>query len=235
MQPKLDSESLYRGDFVKRDQKSLRNRELRQCPVGEKARNPGQNRVKSRESRGSFGPSTLTIRTTRTTPATTASGMSWRLQSADQLPGSNTRESNTRGGIQMTTPKKTAAIYSRYSSEKQNFRSIADQVTLCKTYAKREGFDVVQEFSDRAKSGATLFERDGVLELMVAAKARKFDAIIVENLDRLSRSPVDLPALFRKLTFLRHRSAHRQRRHDHPNACRLSRHGGCDVSQRPWR
>jgi len=100
----------------------------------------------------------------------------------------------------MTKPK-TAAIYARFSSDRQNDRSIGDQVSLCKTYAKREHFEVVQEFSDRAKSGATLFERDGLLELMTAAKARKFDAIIVESLDRLSRDTEDLAGLFKKLTF----------------------------------
>jgi site-specific DNA recombinase len=40
-----------------------------------------------------------------------------------------------------------------------------------------------------------------LLELTLAAKARKFNAIIVESLDRLSRDQADLAGLFKKLKF----------------------------------
>jgi site-specific DNA recombinase len=58
---------------------------------------------------------------------------------------------------------------------------------------------IVIRFSDRAKSGSTLFDRDGLLDLMAAAKARKFDTVIVESLDRLSRDQEDLAGLFKRL------------------------------------
>lgn len=97
--------------------------------------------------------------------------------------------------------QKSAALYARYSSDMQKDRSIDDQFALCATYAGREGFKVISQFADRAKSSATLFDRDNLLELMQAAKARKFEAIIVENLDRLSRDQEDLAGLFKKLKF----------------------------------
>src|SRR6476469_6804322 len=103
------------------------------------------------------------------------------------------RTSTVRGrskrGTPVTTNQKTAALYSRFSSDLQNDRSIEDQFAVCRTYAAREGFNIVREFEDRAKTSATLFDRDGFLELMHEAKAHKFDIVIVESLDRVSRDP----------------------------------------------
>jgi site-specific DNA recombinase len=96
---------------------------------------------------------------------------------------------------------RTTAIYARFSSDLQKDVSIDDQFALCETYAKREGLKVISRFSDRAKSGSSLFDRDQLLELMIAAKARKFNAIVVESLDRLSRDQADLAGLFKKLKF----------------------------------
>jgi site-specific DNA recombinase len=101
----------------------------------------------------------------------------------------------------MTTKQKTAALYARFSSDLQKDRSLDDQFAVCETYAKREDFKVISTFHDRAKSGATLFDRDGLLDLMTAAKARKFNAVIVENLDRLSRDQEDLAGIYKKLEF----------------------------------
>jgi DNA invertase Pin-like site-specific DNA recombinase len=97
------------------------------------------------------------------------------------------------------TKQKTAALYARFSSDLQKDRSIDDQLALCETYAKREGVKIVNKFSDRAKSGSTLFDRDGLLELMTAAKRREFNVVIVESLDRLSRDQEDLAGLFKRL------------------------------------
>jgi site-specific DNA recombinase len=98
-----------------------------------------------------------------------------------------------------TTKPRTAAVYARFSSDLQKDRSITDQIAVCETYAKREGIKVVAQFSDKAKSGASLFDRDGLMDLRNAAKRKEFDAIIVENLDRLSRDTEDLAGLFKRL------------------------------------
>jgi site-specific DNA recombinase len=99
------------------------------------------------------------------------------------------------------TPAKTAAVYARYSSDLQKDRSIADQLLICRKLASREGLRVVEEHSDRAKSGASMVERDGFLELMAAAKARRFNVLIVESLDRVSRDQADLAGVYKRLTF----------------------------------
>ncbi|MER8761986.1 MULTISPECIES: recombinase family protein [unclassified Mesorhizobium] len=95
-----------------------------------------------------------------------------------------------------------AAIYARYSTDLQSERSIADQVTLCRAYAVREGYDVVKEYSDAAKSGASMHNREGVRDLMADALMGEFDTVIVEELDRLSRDMEDLAGTFKRLSFL---------------------------------
>jgi len=94
-----------------------------------------------------------------------------------------------------------AALYARFSSDLQKDRSIDDQLALCRVHAQRESLKVVATFADRAKSGATLFDRQQLWELMQAAKRREFDVVVVEALDRLSRDQEDLPGIYKRLEF----------------------------------
>jgi site-specific DNA recombinase len=84
------------------------------------------------------------------------------------------------------------AIYARFSTDLQNDRSIDDQLALCRTYAEREGLDVVATFDDRARSGGPVLVREGLLRLMDKAREHEFDVLVVEALDRLSRDMEDL-------------------------------------------
>lgn len=93
------------------------------------------------------------------------------------------------------------AIYARYSTELQNEKSIEDQVALCRAHAAREGLEIVQVYSDRARSGASLIGRDGILELLLAAKSRAFDVVLTESLDRISRDQQDLLGVYKQLDF----------------------------------
>ncbi|WP_227287915.1 recombinase family protein [Boseongicola sp. H5] len=95
-----------------------------------------------------------------------------------------------------------AAIYARYSTDLQSERSIEDQIALCQTYAKREGLHVAASYQDAAQSGASVLGRDGLLDLLDAARRGSFDIIIVEALDRLSRDMEDLAGLHKRLSFL---------------------------------
>jgi site-specific DNA recombinase len=99
------------------------------------------------------------------------------------------------------TKQKTAVAYARFSSDIQKDSSIDDQIGLCEQIARREGYKIVKVYSDRAKSGASMFERDGLLAMMQAAKGRSFDAIIVEGQDRLSRDEEDMAGIFKRLVF----------------------------------
>jgi site-specific DNA recombinase len=95
-----------------------------------------------------------------------------------------------------------AAIYARFSSDPQDLRSIADQVDLARRYAEARSLNVVEVYNDAAISGASTLNRPGLLRLIADAQARKFDVIVTESLDRLSRSQADIAALYERLQFL---------------------------------
>lgn len=88
---------------------------------------------------------------------------------------------------------RTAVIYARYSSIMQHGSSIDGQVLLCRKMAEREGLTVVQVFEDRAKSGQSEAGRDGWAAMQAGIRRRAFDVVIVEDLNRASRSPSDAP------------------------------------------
>lgn len=85
-----------------------------------------------------------------------------------------------------------AVIYSRFSSEKQSETSLQDQERICAARAARDGLEVTERFSDEGVSGSTpLASRPGGRGLLAAMFAKRFDVLIVEGLDRLSRDQVE--------------------------------------------
>ncbi len=96
---------------------------------------------------------------------------------------------------------KRAAIYARYSSDKQNDRSAADQIALCEAFAKRENIEIVGRYADEAVSGASVVNRPGLSRLLSAAASGVFDIVLCEALDRLSRHQADIHAIRRDLAF----------------------------------
>jgi site-specific DNA recombinase len=79
-----------------------------------------------------------------------------------------------------------AALYARFSTEKQSEASIDDQFRVCERIAVHEGFQVVSRFSDAAVSGGTT-SRPGYQSLLRAARRREFNVIIAEDSSRLWR------------------------------------------------
>lgn len=94
-----------------------------------------------------------------------------------------------------------AAIYARFSTDLQSERSIEDQIALCRSYAEREAMTIVATFDDKARSGASIIGRDGLMRLMDQSREGTFDIVIVEALDRLSRDMEDLAGIHKRLTF----------------------------------
>lgn len=92
-----------------------------------------------------------------------------------------------------------AVTYSRFSTDRQNESSIADQMRVCSEYAQRQGFSVTDQYDDQGISGAALGNRPGVLRLMEAALGRRFDVLLVMDLSRLSRSNADLSKMIDRL------------------------------------
>jgi site-specific DNA recombinase len=97
--------------------------------------------------------------------------------------------------------QKIAAIYSRFSSDEQKESSIDDQITDCKSLADREGYKVDRQliFTDKAKSGTSRFDRDGMADLIDAIRARKFDVLLCESQSRLARDIEDYAFLSKRL------------------------------------
>lgn len=92
------------------------------------------------------------------------------------------------------------AIYARYSTDLQSDSSIEDQIRVCKEYAEREGWEVVQTYKDRAQSGASLM-RPAIQSLLEDARAGDFELILSEALDRISRDQADIAAIYRDMSF----------------------------------
>jgi DNA invertase Pin-like site-specific DNA recombinase len=102
----------------------------------------------------------------------------------------------------MSRQRKRAAIYARFSTDLQRDKSIDDQVALCTTHAAREGLNVTRTYSDRARTSSTMIGRDGLQDLLADAREDRFDVVVVEALDRLSRDQGDLAAIWKRLEFL---------------------------------
>src|SRR3954453_5635014 len=93
-----------------------------------------------------------------------------------------------------------AVIYARYSSDLQREASIEDQVRLCRERAVTEGWSVGCVYADRASSGSSRF-RPEYQRLLNDARAGKFDVVLAEALDRLSRDQEDVAGLFKALRY----------------------------------
>ena len=93
-----------------------------------------------------------------------------------------------------------AALYARYSSDQQSATSTADQLRLCRIRAEQESLAIIGEWYDDAVSGSTpVRQRDGGRQLLAAALEKRFDVLILEGLDRLSRDSVEQEQLIRRL------------------------------------
>ena len=92
------------------------------------------------------------------------------------------------------------AIYARYSSDNQRDASIADQFRLCRLHAEKQGWRVIEEYSDHAISGASMI-RPGIQALMADAMRGRFDLILAEAMDRISRDQEDIAGIFKRMSY----------------------------------
>ena len=86
---------------------------------------------------------------------------------------------------------KNVAIYTRFSSDHQSESSISDQVRICQQRIDRENrpdarWSFVQSYEDKAISG-TKSNRPGYQAMLRDAEQKRFDVLLVESLDRLTR------------------------------------------------
>ncbi|MCK9533018.1 MAG: recombinase family protein, partial [Gammaproteobacteria bacterium] len=85
---------------------------------------------------------------------------------------------------------KTAVIYARFSSAKQNEQSIDAQVRVCNKYAEDNNYKLVHTYIDRAASGMT-DRRPQFRQMIRDSENGLFDVIIVYQYDRFARNRRD--------------------------------------------
>jgi DNA invertase Pin-like site-specific DNA recombinase len=93
-----------------------------------------------------------------------------------------------------------ATLYARYSTDKQRETSIDDQLREARARADREGWKVVATYADEGVSGSTpVALRRGGKALLADALANRFDILIVEGLDRISRELGEAETMVKRL------------------------------------
>jgi site-specific DNA recombinase len=87
--------------------------------------------------------------------------------------------------------KPRAAVYARYSSDRQSPGSIEDQIRKCREFALKQGWEVLDDhvYADQAISGAGS-DRPGFQRLIKAAALRPppFETLLVDDTSRISRN-----------------------------------------------
>lgn len=80
------------------------------------------------------------------------------------------------------------AVYARFSTDKQNPRSIEDQLRVCREHVERMGGALADEliFADAGISGTSTI-RPGFQALHEAVRTRRVDVIVTEDLSRIGR------------------------------------------------
>ena len=93
------------------------------------------------------------------------------------------------------------ALYARYSSDQQRAASVEDQFRICRERAGREGWKIEETYHDAALSGASVILRRGIQALLEGARGGRFDVVVAEALDRVSRDQADVAVLYKHLCF----------------------------------
>ncbi|WP_137899312.1 recombinase family protein [Sphingomonas sp. 2SG] len=99
-------------------------------------------------------------------------------------------------------------IYARFSSQLQNSRSIDDQIAVCRERADREGWTIVDVYTDYAISGAAGIgeaQRPGLAAMLARVEAGGVEQVLTESTDRIARHEGDSFAIRERLQFARAR------------------------------
>ena len=84
----------------------------------------------------------------------------------------------------------SAALYARYSSDRQRTESIAAQLRYGKDFCHRHGYTVARIYKDEAMTG-TNDHRQGFQKMLADARRGLFDVAIIHKCDRFGRDEYD--------------------------------------------
>ena len=94
----------------------------------------------------------------------------------------------TKKNVPSCSPR-TAVAYARYSSAGQRDVSIEQQLADIRAFARREGFTLVHEYADHARSGfKNTSSRTSFQAMMSAAESGSFDTVLCWKVDRFGRN-----------------------------------------------
>lgn len=96
------------------------------------------------------------------------------------------------------TEYQTAVIYARYSSHNQRDVSLDQQEKACRSFAKRQGIEVLAVYEDHALTG-TNDKRPGFQKMIRDSQKGGWDYVIVYSLDRFARDRYDSAVYKRQL------------------------------------
>ncbi len=82
---------------------------------------------------------------------------------------------------------KRVLIYARYSTDRQNEVSIETQIDVCREFAAKKEWQIVEVYSDAAVSGTSFRSRPGIQALRNKVKSDRIDIVLCVTVDRLSR------------------------------------------------
>ena len=85
---------------------------------------------------------------------------------------------------------KNAVIYARFSSHGQNEMSIDGQIRVCREFAESQGYNVINAYSDKARTG-TNDSRPSFQRMIRDADSGAFQYILVYMFDRFARNRRD--------------------------------------------
>ena len=95
---------------------------------------------------------------------------------------------------------KRVALYARHSSAAQD-RSVPAQLVRCREVAHQHSAVIVEEYADEAITGEVLNARPAVQALLAHAANGDFDAVLFEDLSRISRDQADVATIHKLLDF----------------------------------
>lgn len=84
-----------------------------------------------------------------------------------------------------------AAIYARYSSDRQRDESIEDQVRVCRAEAERNGDEVAAVYADHAISGTDAEHRPQFQRMVADSAEAPWEVVYVYKVDRFARNRYD--------------------------------------------
>ena len=92
------------------------------------------------------------------------------------------------------------AAYCRVSTEKEaQIDSLEKQIEFFNEFTQKNGYELYKLYADEGISGKQIKHRKQFQQMMIDAKAKKFDKVVVKDVSRFARNTVDLLQSVREL------------------------------------